>query len=209
MRKLPPPARPGPYGETRVENDWAGTCDSVLYMLHIRNAGSRTLDLAGYALFAGTCRAEGNEPLILVRGSFTLNPGDDALIITHPIVPDDDEPRLEYANVYRRDGMTITPDSSFALTDAAGERPDVATGPIMAVATVGECCTPADQSECCIDFGNPACLGNGGSCWALVTRSKCCNVLNGCGWRASQLAGCGIGCRRTVTWNCCNSATCP
>lgn len=209
---MPPPGTRRSEEPASIVIEWAGTYESVVYMLHIRNTGARTVDLNGYALAAPSCGAEGDDPLTLVRGSFKLEAGQAALIITHPDVPTDDEPRLNYANVYLRAGATLTTDSasSLILIDPAAVRPDTPLGPIEAAASVGECCIPPNASHCCFAHLQPPCDGTGSGCWVLVTKSMCCTTLNACGWHKSDFGGgCVYGCPMNVTWQCCSSVTCP
>ncbi len=196
-------------GRAQLIVEWAGTYETVIYMMHVRNAGSEVVDLSGRALVAGTCAASGDAPLTLVRGSFRLEPGDVALIITHPDVPTDDRPRLEYANLYVRSGSTLTTRSGeLRLVDPSGVGLGEPLGPIMADPAVGQCGIPAVEHCCFVHGGGPCGTGNP-ACWGLVTKSYCCNTLDACCWHASGFPGCAGGCPQSSSWQCCAGNTCP
>ncbi len=191
-------------GTSNIVIEWAGTYESIVYMIEIHNAGSKAVDLGNFQLAAGSCSDAGG--LRVVKGSSRISPGERALILTHSSVPTDDQPRQQYANLLvatgHADSLTTQDASALALVDAGGAFADVPLGPVMADPAVGECCMPVRDTQQCWMVNSPPCEGSGSGCWVLVTKSYCC-AIPACGWKESAYGGgCTYGCPGTG-WTCC------
>ena len=137
--------------------------------IEVVNASPGPLDLSQVKIGDGAGKALTDGGFALVRGSFVLETGETALIVTHPSVPTDDAVRLQYEHLYvagESDGITTGSDR-LTLVDGAGviiESLDVALAP-----RTGHCCNPLGGGGCTI-CGGPSC-GLANVCVAAVTKN--------------------------------------
>ncbi len=145
----------------------AGAIGSELSWVEVRHIGSRPIEIEGLRLATADGSSLADVEIEVIRGACELLPGEEALLITSPAVPTDDQARLRYRNLYRAesldDGRLAVPAQSLTLIAAGGSL--VADGP-LGPAPVGMCC---DRTDC---TGGKC--GDENMCAAQVTKATCC-----------------------------------
>ena len=185
-----PEAQP-PREDVQISYGAAGAVGSELSWVELRHIGSEPVDIEGLRLATADGSLLADVRIEVVRGGCELLPGEDALLITSPAVPTDDQARLRYRNLYRAesldDRLFAVPAQSLTLIDSVGSV--VAEGPLEP-APVGLCC---DRTDCGPAGGN---CGNENMCSAQVTKAECCYYplgLLGCLWKESDDLYCQQG----------------
>jgi len=163
--------------------DSVGVHGTTAYGVELRNSGQSPVDLSGFDFVFGSgetaTSVTGGRGLKLARGSMTLNPGEIAIVITHPAIKPDDRARSLYSNVYlalHSEGTAaiLGNDELHVVTKDGRFFPN--PGRVSSDA-FGFCCEQDPAPSPC---GGTPCQ-QGPDCWTNVTRATCATV-SGCCW---------------------------
>ena len=153
--------------------EWGAVLDGNVYYVKLRNDSTQAFDLTEFNLTDQPEAQFATGRIELVRGSSRLSPGDDALVVTNPMIPTDDEGRGLYANLFhlvapdgttvslRRDGLTLIDPNGYTVT-----------GPEVEDTQPGRCCAEPSGTYHCGIGCNTFCVSG-------VTFQEC-RALDGC-----------------------------